>query len=261
MPDRATPVVIKLGGSVLTGPRAYARAAAWLSDRVLGPPLLVVVSAESGTTDRLLDEAASIAERPDPRALDLLWATGELRSAALLALHLQARGVPACALNVHESGLERDGSRMTVRTGALLTALETHAVVVVPGFLGCTPRGAIVSLGRGGSDLSAVTLAAALSAAHCELIKDVPGYFTKDPAHFSDARHLPYVDVETAIDMAAGGCDLVQRAALEYAQAHGLRLVITTLRAGDRRTIVHTKGTTRHAFRHQNDPCRAAVGA
>lgn len=261
MPDRSAPVVIKLGGSVLTGKRAYARAASWLADRVFGPPLLVVVSAEAGATDRLFDEAASIAGRPESRALDLLWATGELRSAALLALHLQARGVPACALNVHETGLEREGARLRVRASELLKALETHAVVVVPGFLGATPRGTIVSLGRGGSDLSAVTLAAALDARSCELIKDVPGYFTADPARSSDARHLPRIDYDTAIGMAAGGCDLVQRDALETARAHGLRLVITTLRAGDRRSIVDTKGTCSHAIRHENDSCRAAVGA
>lgn len=218
------------------------------------------MSAEQGTTDRLLAEAESIAETPDVRALDLLWATGELRSAALLALHLQARGVPACALNAHETGIERDGARLRVRTEDLVRALETHAVVIVPGFLGATPRGTILSLGRGGSDLSAVTLAAALDAGRCELIKDVPGYFTADPAEASDARHLPHIDFDTAISMAADGCDLVQRAALETAQAEGLRLIITTVRADDRRSIVDTKGT-RHAICHEDHPCRAAVGA
>ena len=103
MRETPAPVVIKLGGSVLTGPRAYARAARWLADRIFGAPLLVVVSAELGTTDRLLDEARQIDARPDPRALDLLWATGELRSAALLALHLQSRGVNRLGRKSHGS--------------------------------------------------------------------------------------------------------------------------------------------------------------
>jgi len=262
MPEPPPPMVIKIGGSVLTGPRAYARAARWLADRVFGPPLLVVVSAEQGATDRLLAEAQAIAEAPDPRALDLLWATGELRSASLLALHLQARGVPACALNVHEAGLQPGGAPSAVRAHEIVRALATHAVVIVPGFLGAAPRGAIVSLGRGGSDLSAVTLAVALGARECELIKDVPGYFTADPARSSDARHLPHVDFDTALGMADAGCDLVQRAALETARAHGVRLVISTTRAGDRRTTVaDTHGDQTHAIRHEDHSCRAAVRA
>lgn len=267
MSRHASPIVIKLGGSVLTGPRAYARAARWLAGRVLGPPLLVVVSAEQGVTDRLLAEAEAIAEAPDARALDLLWATGELRSAALLALHLQALGVPSCALNVHEAGLGpahegalgRASGGVTVRTSELWRALESHAVVVVPGFLGATARGAIVSLGRGGSDLSAVSLAAALGADHCELIKDVPGYFTADPACDHTARHLPDVDIDTAIAMAEAGCELVQAGALRSAREHGVRLVITTTRAGDPRTFVDPGDL--HAFRYENHPRRAAVGA
>ena len=269
---REAPIVIKVGGSVLTGRRAYARAARWLAGRVFGPlaasgrearverPLLVVVSAEQGETDRLEAEAGAIGGPPDPRALDLLWATGELRSAALLALHLQSRGVPACALNVHETGLHRAGGALAVRAGELTRALETHAVVVVPGFLGATDRGAIVSLGRGGSDLTAVTLAAALGASHCELIKDVPGYFSADPASGADARHLPHLDFDTAIGMAAAGCALVQPAALHAAEAHGLRLIITTTRAEDPRTVVSTTGAS-HAFCHEDHSRRAAVGA
>lgn len=260
MPERPAPIVVKIGGSVLTSRRAYVRAARWLADRVLGPPLLVVVSAEQGATDRLLAEARSISAAPDPRALDLLWATGELRSAALLALHLQSRGVPACALNVHETGLHHAGGALAVRAGELSRALEAHAVVVVPGFLGATDRGAIVSLGRGGSDLTAVTLAAALGASHCELIKDVPGYFTADPATDADARHLPHLDFDTAIAMAAAGCALVQPAALHAAEAHGLRLLITTTRADDPRTVVSTTGD-HHAICDEDHSCRAAVGA
>jgi aspartate kinase len=268
----ADPIVIKIGGSVLTGRRAYARAARWLAGRVFGSlaegerparieqPLLVVVSAERGETDRLEAEARAIAARPDPRMLDLLWATGELQSAARLALHLQARGVPACALNAHETGLHVDGGMLAVRAGELTRALESHAVVVVPGFLGATARGTIVTLGRGGSDLSAVTLAAALGARHCELIKDVPGYFTADPSIDQGARHLPHIDIDAAIDMAAAGCPLVQAAALHAARAHGVRLLITTTRAEDPHTVVSTPGAL-HAFCHEDDSRRAAVGA
>ncbi|MDQ3068470.1 MAG: aspartate kinase, partial [Acidobacteriota bacterium] len=131
----ARPVVIKLGGSVLSSPKSYARAARWVRSRVIGPPLLIIVSAEQGHTDRLLAEAEAIAARPDPRALDLLWATGELRSAALLALHLQAIGIPSRALNVHEAGVTRTSDEVTVRTREIASSLRTHAAVIVPGFL------------------------------------------------------------------------------------------------------------------------------
>lgn len=267
MSNRHAPRVIKLGGSVLTGPRAYARAARWLAGRVFDEALLVVVSAEKGVTDRLLAEAETIVDAPDTRALDLLWATGELRSAALLALYLQARGVPACALNVHEAGVRvTDGAR-DVQAAEIRRALEAHAVVIVPGFLGATARGRIVSLGRGGSDLSAVTLAAALGARECELIKDVPGYFTSDPAAHSDARHLTEIDFDTAIAMAGDGCELVQTGALTAARAHGVRLIITTTSADDRRTTVSdgtSAGTTQgedDAICHEDDSRRAALGA
>ena len=263
--QRPSPVVLKIGGSVLTGPKAYARTAKWLQQSCDGPlgfgaPVLVVVSAENGVTDRLLADAQAICASPDTRALDLLWSTGELRSAALLALHLQARGVPARALNVHESGLRTGEAPLAVHTAHLTRALESHAVIIVPGFLATEASGAIVSLGRGGSDLSAVTLAAAVGADRCELIKDVPGYFTADPATNAGARHIPFIDFEAALEMAAAGCDLVQAAALDAARALGVRLVIRTTDAAGRRTLVLTQGES-HAFCHEDDSRRAAIGA
>ena len=264
---RPAPIVLKIGGSVLTGPKAYARTAKWLQQSCDGPlgfgaPVMVVVSAENGVTDRLLADAQAICPSPDTRALDLLWSTGELRSAALLALHLQARGVPARALNVHEAGLRAGDASLGARTEGLTRALESHAVVIVPGFLATEAGGAIVSLGRGGSDLSAVTLAAAVGADRCELIKDVAGYFTADPATSADAAHIPFIDFEAALAMAAAGCDLVQAAALEAARALGVRLVIRTTDAAGRRTIVErvSEGDS-HAFRHEDDSRRAAIGA
>jgi aspartate kinase len=262
---RPAPIVVKVGGSVLTGAKAYARAARWLEHTWaggtplgFGAPLLVVVSAEHGVTDRLLAEAEAISGTPDARALDLLWATGELRSAALLALHLQARGVAACALNVHETGLRQGGQRAV--SAHLLRALDAHAVVIVPGFLATDDDEAIVSLGRGGSDLTAVTLAASVGASRCELIKDVPGYFTADPAQYAEARHIPSITVGDALAMARAGCALVQTAALEAARAHGVRLIIRASGADARYTTVLTEGDT-DAIRHEDDSRRAAIGA
>jgi aspartate kinase len=237
--------VIKIGGSVFTSPAAYARAAAFVAVRLAEHPgerLVVVVSAEQGVTDALLETARAITADPDPAALDLLWSTGELRSAALLALQLQARGVRATALNVHQTGLtEPDGApqpgRIGIRSLRLRAALSRHDVIVAPGFLARGDADAVVSLGRGGSDLTAVLLAAGLGARQCELVKDVPGYFSADPNADASATHLPAVAFAQALAMADDGCDLVQRQALEVARDRRLPLVVRAM-GSETRTIV-----------------------
>ena len=244
-------VVIKIGGSVLTGPAAYERAAAFIAARVADEPgtrLVVVVSAEQGVTDALLtlaggDPTSAFGVAPDPLMRDLLWSTGELRSVALLALRLQALGVRATGINVHQTGLlEPDNAgapgRTTFRPLRLLAQLATHDVVVAPGFLARGEGDTVVSLGRGGSDLTAVLLAAGLQASRCELVKDVSGYFSADPHQQPHARHLPAIDYATAIGMAADGCELVQQAALEAAERHALPVVVRSI-AGTRRTEIH----------------------
>lgn len=238
--------VIKIGGSVLTGAAAYERAACFVADRLVEHPgerLVVVVSAESGTTDALLATAREIVDDPDPATVDLLWSTGELRSAALLALELHARGIRAAALNVHQTGLtEPDGSAgpggIGIRSLRLASVLARHDVVVAPGFLARGDADAVVSLGRGGSDLTAVLLAAGLGARQCELVKDVPGYFSADPNVDASAAHLPSLDFAQALAMADRGCDLVQRQALEAARDRRLRLVVGAMHSRTR-TIVN----------------------
>jgi aspartate kinase len=229
--------VIKIGGSILTSSRAYRRAAIFIRNRhraSLGERLVVVVSAQEGTTDALERTARKIANPPNPAALDLLWATGELRSVSLLALHLQALGISAAALNIHEAGLQMprsgyEADSLLSNPRRLRQALTEHPVAIVPGFLAINPEGGVVSLGRGGSDLTAVLLAVGLGASRCELIKDVAGYFSSDPHRDPAARHLPHLTFEQALDFADSGCDLVQRKAIEAAARCGLPLVIRSL--------------------------------
>jgi aspartate kinase len=221
--------VLKIGGSVLRSDRAYRRAARAIADGLLDAPgarLLVIVSARHGVTDALEAAARDLAEEPDPATLDLLWSTGELRSAALLALALQAAGVDAVAANVHQAGIVAGEGAAGVRPLRLRALAARHDVVVVPGFLARTAGDALVSLGRGGSDLTAVLLAAGLAAGRCTLIKDVAGYFSADPHTDREARHLPRLTYDEALARAAGGCGLVQRQALEAARDAGLPLVV-----------------------------------
>lgn len=229
--------VIKLGGSILTSAKAYRRAAIFVRNTLRAAPderLVVVVSAQEGTTDTLERSARAIVQEPARSALDLLWSTGEIRSVALLTIHLQALGVAAAPLNVHEAGLTvpdtgREAGRIQLHAGRLCGVLARHAVVVVPGFLATDSTHAIVSLGRGGSDLTAVLLAEGLRACRCELIKDVPGYFTADPHRDPAARHIPQLSFAQALEFAAQGCDLVQRKAIEAAARSGLPLVIRSV--------------------------------
>jgi aspartate kinase len=245
-------VVMKVGGSVLTNLDAYRRAAAFVAAERRTPPgpkLVVVVSAEFGQTDALLRTATELHEAPHPAAVDLLWSTGELRSVALLVLALQAREIRAAAANVHQTGICCDaGSHVPhVRPQSLQRLLAIHDVIVVPGFLARGSDDEIVSLGRGGSDLTAVVLAAALRADRCELIKDVPGYFSSDPNVDPTATHLADIDIDRARRMAVDGCTLVQPQALDVAHQHRLPRVV--------RSLSHRLTTTVHS---QPRPAEAA---
>ena len=147
----------------------------------------------------------------------------------------------------------------------LLAALGASRIVIVPGFLGVSAGGTITSLGRGGSDLTAVLLAIAVRADACELVKDVPGYFTADPHRDAKARQLHDLPVDEALGMADAGCDLVQRAALAAAAQAGLHLVVRSMDAAAPVTHVHSVSrkdrSTQYGVRHQDDSRRAAVGA
>ena len=287
--------VLKLGGSVLRDDASYASAARFLQTRLAlsqDERLVVIVSAQHGTTDQLLQEAMAIVgsrlssegRREPPRsggpsdltndALDLLWSTGEVRSVALLALHLQKIGVSAVPFNVHQTGLvacPEQGRGADAPTGTdvrperLVAALAHARIVIVPGFLGISAGGTIRSLGRGGSDLTAVLLAAAARAHACELIKDVPGYFTADPHRRADARPIQDLTFDEALAMADAGCDLVQRAALAAADAAGLQLVIRSMNAAAPVTTVQAshngKDCRHHGVRYQDDSRGPAVGA
>jgi aspartate kinase len=235
--------VIKLGGSILKNTRAYRKAARFVRNRYNAAPnerLVIVVSAQEGVTDRLAAIAVRIVAQPASAALDLLWSTGELRSVALLALELQALGVSAAAANIHEAGLassggsdpDSPGRRVRPNPRRLFSLLAAHPVAVVPGFFATDSTGAVVSLGRGGSDLTAVLLAQGLAASRCELVKDVPGYFTSDPHRDPCARHIPALTFAQALAFAREGCDLVQRQAIEAAARCNLPLVIRSLDEG-----------------------------
>jgi len=252
-------VVIKLGGSVFTGLGAYRRAADVLAESVRARPnerIVVVVSAEYGQTDELRELAGRITSNPEPGTQDLLWSIGELRSVALLTLCLHETGVAAAGLNIHETGLSVEESTTRLNPLKIRHRLAVASVVVVPGFLARGPSDRVISLGRGASDLTAVVLAAAMGAIRCELVKDVPGYFTADPREDASAKPIGRLTYDEALEMARAGCNLVQPAAIEAAQRSKTTLLVRSLDPEDTQTFVsdHTCIEVSAA----NTPVRAA---
>lgn len=241
-------IVWKLGGSILRRSRDYDLCAERLASAIAAEPctrVVAVVSARFGVTNRLVRQASRIIDADRAPEVDLLLATGELQSVAQLCMRLRRRGVDCVGLTPDEIGLRIDDSSrhgFNVDPSCVRRRLEAHPVVVVPGFVGTRSGGGWATLGRGGSDLTAVALAAALDAQRCELIKDVPGYFTSDPNVDPAAAHLAHVSFARALEMASAGCDLVQHEALRHAELNNLQLILRKLDGDARCTTVSERG-------------------
>ena len=235
-------VVVKYGGSSLATPAHINAVADRLAkDGADGARRVVVVSAMGDTTDDLLDLAAGITELPDPRELDFLLSTGEQVSAALMVMALHERGLPAVSLTGAQAGIETDGlhgrARITgVTPDRIKRELDAGRVAVVAGFQGSSGA-EVATLGRGGSDTSAVALAIAMGAARCEIFTDVEGVFSADPRVVPDARQLPEVGFEEMLELAHQGAKVLQTRSVELAWVHGLEVAV-------RKTGSDGKGTT-----------------
>ena len=223
-------IVQKYGGtSVGTPERIQAVADKVIHFRDQGHQMVVVVSAMSGETDRLLGLANSVSERPAPRELDVLLATGEQATIALLSMALQARGCPARSYTGAQVHILTDEAHNKARIkeieGARVNAdLAAGHVVVVAGFQGVDALGNITTLGRGGSDTTAVALAAALKADECQIFTDVDGVYTTDPRVVPTARRLDRITFEEMLEMASLGSKVLQIRAVEFAGKYNVPL-------------------------------------
>ncbi len=224
-------VVAKYGGSSLATVSHVASVAARVAqESEAGARLVVVVSAMGNTTDELIELAAQVSHRPEPRELDLLMATGELVSAALLVMALHERGVPAISLSGPQAGITTDGAYGRARiTGVepvrIREELDAGRVVVVAGFQGASGA-EVATLGRGGSDTSAVALAITLSASRCDIYTDVDGVYTADPRLVPTARRLPEVGYEEMLELAHHGARVLQTRSVELAWVHGMAMSV-----------------------------------
>ena len=223
-------IVQKYGGTSVGSPALIRRVAAQVNEaRARGASVAVVVSAMGDSTDRLLDLARELTPELDPRELDALLATGEQVSIALLATALRATGTPARSYTGAQVSIRTDSAHGKARiesidTNRLQQDLAAGIVPVIAGFQGVDPQGNITTIGRGGSDTTAVAIAVALSADECQILTDVDGVFTTDPRMVANARCLDRLSFEEMLELAGQGSRVLHLRAVEFAKKYNMPL-------------------------------------
>ena len=225
-------MVLKFGGSSLATPQRVHHAAALAAALAKkGAQVAVVVSAQGDTTDVMIAKAKAIAPCPDCREMDAYLCAGEQMSAALMAMALQRQCVPAVSFTGVQAGLHTDGcfgcARIQQVMPARITeALEAGKIAVVAGFQGVDAQGNLTTLGRGGSDTTAVALAAALQADICRIYTDVDGVYDCDPRKCPNARRLRRIGYDRMLAMARGGAQVLHDRCVELARDKGILLEV-----------------------------------
>jgi len=221
-------IVQKYGGTSVGNPDRIKNVAARVAKyRAKGDQIVVVVSAMSGVTDNLIKLAKEIMPLPNEREMDVLLATGEQQTIALTAMALHALNVPAVSLTGAQAGIVTDVVHTKARIHNI-TPKKVHEllkqgnVVIVAGFQGETPEGQITTLGRGGSDLTAIALAAALKANLCQIYTDVDGVYTADPRIVPTAKKLPEISYDEMLELASLGAKVMQSRSVEFAKKFGV---------------------------------------
>jgi aspartate kinase len=221
-------IVQKYGGTSVGNPDRIKNVAARVAKyRAQGDQVVVVVSAMSGVTDNLIKLAREIMPLPSEREMDVLLATGEQQTIALTAIALHSLNVPAVSLTGPQAGIVTDMVHTKARIHNITPKkvhelLKSGNVVIVAGFQGETPEGQITTLGRGGSDLTAIALAAALKADLCQIYTDVDGVYTADPRIVPNAKKLPEVSYDEMLELASLGAKVMQSRSVEFAKKFGV---------------------------------------
>jgi aspartate kinase len=261
---------MKFGGTSVADAERIQRAARRIvAQRESGKRVVAVLSARGKTTDDLIAMAEEVSPDPDPREMDMLLSTGERISCALCAMAINDLGHRAISLTGSQAGIVTDTSHtkariIDVRANRIREALDDDRIVLVAGFQGVSTSYDVTTLGRGGSDTTAVALAAAIDAEVCEIYTDVAGVFTADPRLVPDARKLPYVSFEEMLEMAASGAKVLQLRSVEYARTHGVRMHCRssfedapgTVVLGEDETMEHPLIT---AVTHSNEEARITL--
>jgi len=241
---RMAVIVQKYGGSSVADAQKIMNVARRVAETTAGVHrLVVVVSAMGKTTDSLVALAHQITPTPDPRETDMLLATGEQVTIALLAMALHSLGFKARSFTGAQVGLVTDAAHTKARIRRIggervRAALEAGEIVIVAGFQGVSPDNEITTLGRGGSDLTGVALAAALPADVCEIYTDVDGVYTADPNVVPDARKLPRISYDEMLEMASLGAKVLQSRSVEFAKKYGVTVHVRSTFKPDPGTLV-----------------------
>lgn len=224
-------IVMKFGGASVANPQCFHKIAKIISERLRADkqPIVVVISAMSGVTDQLLSQALQVHPNPPKRELDMLISVGERVSISLLAMALSLENVDALSFTGSQSGVITDENHsdariVDVRPSRILPLLKDGKVAIVAGFQGVSRKGDITTLGRGGSDTSAVALAAALMADRVDFYKDVGGIYETDPKTDSNAKKIGVLTYEQAKEIAKGGAKVLHLRSIELAEKNGIQL-------------------------------------
>ena len=237
-------IVQKYGGTSLRDTqrvRSAARRAVGLARQ--GVQVVIVVSAQGDMTDMLIAKAAQVNRRGSAREMDAYLAAGEQMSAGLLAMAIGAMGYPAVSLTGWQAGIVTDAAHgnariQSVDCGRIRRELDSGKIVVVAGFQGLTPTGDITTLGRGGSDTTAVALAAHLQADRCQIFTDVDGVYDRDPRINEDATRFGRISYDRMLTLIESGAQVLHDRSVELARAHGIRVEVLSALTGEPGTIV-----------------------
>ncbi len=226
--------VQKFGGSSLADATCMQRVAQRVYDtRAEGHSVVVVLSAMGKTTDNLINLSKQVNPQPDEREMDMLLATGEQVSVAILAMALHAMGAEAVSMTGPQAGISTDSAHTKakiteINPERIVQNLEKGRIVIVCGFQGLSPSADIATLGRGGSDTTAVALAAALKADRCQIFTDVDGVYTCDPRIVKAARKLDIIAYDEMLELASMGAKVLQSRSVEFAKKYGVELEVLT---------------------------------
>ena len=245
-------VVKKFGGSsVADKERIFNVARRCAEEYQMGNDVIVVLSAMGDTTDELLEKAAEINPYPSKRELDMLLTTGEQVSVALMAMALQFLNVPAISLNafqvkMHSTARNGNARFKRVDTDRITHELENRKIVIVTGFQGVNHYGDYTTLGRGGSDTTAVALAAAMHADKCEIYTDVDGVYTADPRVVPNARKIEEITYDEMLELATSGAKVLHNRSVEMAKKYGVELVVRSSLNTEEGTLEQCRMESRH---------------
>ncbi len=237
-------VVMKFGGSSVADAEKIKRVAGRVIEkRKQDNKVVVVVSAPGDMTDDLIALAEGVTDCPDEREMDMLLATGEQVSIALLSMAIKSLGEDAISLTGPQAGIFADTTYTKARITKIVptkvhSELSNERIVIVAGFQGINPNSDITTLGRGGSDLTAVALAAALKADACEIYTDVEGVYTTDPRLIKDARKIDYISYDEMLEMAGSGAQVMQGRSIEVGKKFGVDIIVRSTFSDNPGTLI-----------------------